>query len=84
MKQRALLISFIVFGALIGSVMGEIFGVFFQQGGMRTILSEGVFLGFDPMSINLQVIILTLGFSFKFNLLSAIGVILGVYAYRKL
>ena len=84
MRHKSLFISFIVFGALVGSVMGEIFGAFFPPGLMHTLLSKGVFIGFDPTSINLQVIILTLGFVFRFNLLSAVGVVLGVYAFRKL
>ncbi len=84
MKHTALFITFIIFGALLGSVMGEILGTFVSQGLMHTILSKGVFIGFEPGSLNLQVIIITVGFMFRFNLLSALGVALGIYAFRKL
>ena len=84
MKHSALFIAFVLFGALVGSVMGEIIGSFVTEGIMYHVLSKGIFIGFDPTSINLQVIIFTLGFAFKFNLLSALGAVLGVYAYRKL
>jgi hypothetical protein len=84
MKHSALFIAFIMFGALVGSVLGEIIGGFLGEGLMYNILSKGIFIGFDPTSINLQVIIFTLGFSIKFNLLSALGAVMGGYAYRKL
>ena len=84
MQHKALFITFIIFGALVGSVMGEIFGTFFPIGFINTLLSKGLFIGFDPVTANLGVIILTLGFNFKFNLLSATGVVLGIYAFRKL
>lgn len=84
-KSVGSLILFMVVGGLVGTVFGEILGRLLGGGVLRTVLSEGVPFGLNPpVTVDLRVLTLTLGFTFKITLLGVLGLVLGVYLYRKL
>ena len=76
----------LIIGALIGSVMAQIIGLFFhdQASLMHKFFIAGINLGFEPRLINLYVFDFTFGFHIKFNLLTLLGFIGAIYLGRVL
>jgi hypothetical protein len=67
-----------IIGALLGSIMGEALAK------SVPLLSRGVSAGIDPpVTLDLFVIKLTLGFSLKLNVASAIGILLALFIFRR-
>lgn len=82
-KSGGYLLLFIFIGGLLGSILGEILLVVSPQGTVQSIFGEALSLGLDPpVTVNLVLIKLTLGFLLKINLLSVLGMLLGAYLYK--
>ncbi len=82
-KSGGYLLLFIFIGGLLGSILGEILQVVSPQGTVQSIFGEALSLGLDPpVTVNLVLIKLTLGFLLKINLLSVLGMLLGAYLYK--
>lgn len=60
----------LLIGAVIGSAMGEIFRPYVP------IIGSGVVIGFKPVTVDLNVITLTLGMMFKVTISAVIGILL--------
>ena len=83
-KSPWLLLLFILFGGLLGGILGEILRVMAPGGSVQNIFSTAVTPGLmPPLSIDLVLITLTFGFSLKMNLLTFIGMFLGIYLYKQ-
>ncbi|MGI6588362.1 MAG: DUF4321 domain-containing protein [Peptococcia bacterium] len=81
MRGRGLgfLIVLLIIGGLIGSLIG------LALGNIWPILDQGLpLIGFEPMTIDLSVIVLTFGFTLKLNVASTIGLLLAFIIYLKL
>ena len=80
------MILFTDVGGLVGTLLAGILGRLFGGGGfIRTLLTDGVSFGLKPpVTINLRVLTLSFGFAFRITLLGVVGLVLGVYLYRKL
>jgi hypothetical protein len=73
------LIVLLIIGGLIGSLIG------LALGNIWPILDQGLpLIGFEPMTIDLSVIVLTFGFTLKLNVASTIGLLLAFIIYLKL
>lgn len=74
----------LVVGALIGSIMAEIIGLFFQEEDslIHKFFIAGLNPGFGPKELDLYVFDCTLGFHFKVNLLTLMGFIGAIYLGR--
>ncbi len=82
-KRSLGFIFLIIFlGALIGTALGEILGVLLPEGVVREFFLRSASPEFGPALLNLELITITLGFSFKFNVIGIIGVIIAVYILR--
>lgn len=82
MKARTrnpwLLFLLLAAGVVIGGVLGEIFKDSIK------ILSYSKSIGFQPFTLDLSVIKLTLGFVLHLNLASVIGIILAILIFSRL
>lgn len=81
MRGRGLgfLIILLIIGGLIGSLLG------IALGNIWPILNQGLpLIGFEPVTIDLSVIVLTFGFTLKLNVASTIGLLLAFVIYLKL
>lgn len=79
------LILFTDVGGLVGTLLAGILGRLFGGGFIRTLLTDGVSFGLKPpVTINLRVLTRSFGFVFRITLLGVVGLVLGVYLYRKL
>jgi hypothetical protein len=83
-KTPWLLIFFIIVGGLFGGVLGEVLKSLSPEGPLRDFFLKAYTLGLDPpFTLDLRLISLTLGMTFKLNLFSFLGILLGVYIYKQ-
>ena len=77
------LIVILIVGAFLGTIVGNLVGMIVPADSQwRSLFVQNVQLGISPTNIDLQIIDLTFGFLFKFNLSSFIGVILAALLFR--
>jgi len=82
-KSPWVLLIFVLIGGLLGGVLGEILRVMAPQGTIQTVFATNITPGISPpLTIDLVLIKLTLGFVLKINLLSLLGMFLGIYLYK--
>ena len=76
----------LIIGALIGGIVAEIIGLFYQDevSLIHQLFIAGIELGFDPRPINLYVLDFTFGFHARVNLLTLMGAIGAIYLGRLL
>ncbi len=83
-RNSGMLILFVVIGAILGGILGELLrGVEALQGILPYLVTTYPVFDMKPVQINLYVIKLTLGLSFTPNLMSIIGVVLAVVIFRR-
>lgn len=84
-KSGLMLLVFILVGGLLGGVLGEILRVLTPPGTVQNIFAKAIMLGLDPpLNFELFMLKLTFGFVFKINLLTLLGIFLGIYLYKNL
>lgn len=84
-KSGWTLLGFILIGGLLGGMLGEILTVFSPSEQIQTIFARSLSPGIDPpLTVNLILIKVTFGFLFKINLLTILGILLGVYLYKNI
>jgi len=77
------LIVFVIIGGLLGGILGEILHVMAPQGTIQSIFSTHFMPGIDPpLTVDLVLIKLVLGLSLKINILSILGMFIGIYLYK--
>lgn len=84
-KSGWTLLGFIFIGGLLGGMLGEILTVFSPSEQIQTIFAKSVSPGIDPpLTVDLVLFKITLGFLFKINLLTILGIFLGMYLYKNI
>lgn len=82
-KSPWVLFMFVLIGGLLGGILGEILHVMAPQGTIQSIFSTHFTPGINPpLTIDLVLITLVLGFSIKINILSILGMFIGIYLYK--
>jgi len=82
-KSPWVLFIFIIIGGLLGGILGEILHVIAPQGTIQSIFSAHFMPGINPpLTIDLILLKLTLGFGLKVNIISVLGMFVGVYFYK--
>ena len=83
-KTPWLLIFFILLGGLIGGLLGETLRVISPEGILQDIFSRTYSIGINPpLTLDLKLFAATIGFSFRMNLFSLLGILLGIYIYKQ-
>lgn len=83
-KSVWMLVAFVVLGGLLGGILGEILRIIAPPGTIQNIFSKAVSPGLNPpMVIDLVFLNITLGFWLKMNLLTFLGMVLGLYLYKQ-
>ncbi len=72
----------VILGAVMGSALGEVIGLVLPEGVVKQFFLRAATFGINPTTINLVIITLTLGFTFKLNIIGFIGIILAAYIFR--
>lgn len=66
-------------------MLGEILTVFSPSEPIQTIFARALSPGIDPpLTINLVLFKITIGFLLKINLLTILGILLGIYLYKNI
>jgi len=82
-KSPWILFVFLLIGGLLGGILGEILQVISPQGTIQNIFSTHFSVGItQPLTLDLILVKLTLGFRLKINILSILGTCAGVYLYK--
>ncbi len=83
-KGTGLLVLFIIIGGLLGAVLGEILNILTPDSFLANIFTKGYNLGLNPpLTIDIKLLSLTIGFLFRINLITLIGIFLGIYIYKQ-
>ena len=82
-KSPWVLLIFVLIGGLLGGILGEILRIMAPHGTNQSIFSTHFTPGISPpLTIDLVLVKVTLGFSLKINILSVLGMFVGVYLYK--
>jgi hypothetical protein len=83
-KSPWLLLLFILLGGLLGGILGEILRVMAPKGTIQNIFTTALTPGINPpVTLDLVLLKLTFGVVLKMNLLSFLGMFLGIYLYKQ-
>ena len=84
-KSPWILLSCVLIGGLFGGLLGEILMAIAPAGVIQNVFSQAVHPGLaPPVTIDLWLLRLTVGFTVKMNLLAFMGIILGVFIYKQI
>ncbi|HCW75842.1 MAG TPA: hypothetical protein DHU63_04805 [Candidatus Marinimicrobia bacterium] len=85
-RNLGLIILAVIIGAVTGSVLGNFVGMVMPQGVVRDFfllpLDSSVIGLVKPFTLNLHVISLTLGLTFRINIVGILGIGLALYVLR--
>ena len=81
-KSYWMLIIFVLIGGILGGILGEILRVMAPHGNIQTIFATHFNPGISPFTIDMVLLKFTVGFELTINLLSLIGMFLGIYLYK--
>ncbi|MEW6324696.1 MAG: DUF4321 domain-containing protein [Nitrospirota bacterium] len=74
---------FILIGGFVGTLLSSILRAATAGGPISEFFIQEISPGLQPFTLDLVLVSLTLGFSFSFNLLSILGIILAIYLYKQ-
>jgi hypothetical protein len=72
----------ILIGAFIGTALGEVLALILPEGVVKEFFLRSAIFSLGPGTLNLVVFTFTLGFSFKINVISVLGVVIIAYFLR--
>jgi hypothetical protein len=83
-KSPWLLFVFVLLGGLLGGILGEVLQVMAPKGTIQNIFSTALTPGINPpFTVDLVLLKVTFGFVLKMNLLTFLGMFLGIYLYKQ-
>jgi len=83
LKQNIPLTIFILLmGLILGSFIGDLLGMVLPDGAVKIAMTTPLRIGFHPISIDLHIFTLILGFMIKINLFGVIGVLILGYSLK--
>ncbi len=82
-KSPWVLFIFILTGGLLGGILGEILHVMAPQGMIQNIFATHFTPGINPpVTLDLVLLKLTVGIGVKINIISILGMFIGIYLYK--
>jgi hypothetical protein len=81
-KSAVFIIFIIVIGAMIGTALGEVIGILVPEGVVQDFFLKSASAQMGPGTLDIILLTLTLGFSFKINVMGVIGILIAAYALR--
>jgi len=78
-KSLGWIFLILLFGIFIGSALGEVLAYILPAGVVKDFFLRAAQFSLGPATLNLIVVTFTIGFSFKLNIISVLGV--GITAY---
>jgi hypothetical protein len=81
-KSAVFIIFIIIIGAMIGTALGEVIGILVPEGVVQDFFLKSASASIGPGTLDIILLTLTLGFSFKINVMGVIGILIAAYALR--
>ncbi len=83
-RKRTVKFIFLIlfFGILLGTLLGLLVGFIVPEGVVKDFFVKSITLGWEPVTLNLSLLTLTVGFSFKVSVLSLLGIAITWYYLR--
>jgi|UniRef100_A0A7C3YRT6 hypothetical protein len=81
-RKLGLTLFIIIVGGIVFGVIGEVIGLIIPESPVKKVILKYIWVGFSPVTINLNIVSFTIGFHIKFNLLSVLGIIFLGYILR--
>jgi hypothetical protein len=81
-KNLGYITLIIILGALIGSALGEIIALVLPTGVVKEFFLKSAAASIGPGTLNIIILTITLGFSFKINVIGILGVVIAAYLLR--
>lgn len=75
-------IVIIILGAMIGTLFGELIGLLLPEGVVKEFFLRSGSLVLGPAKLNLILFSMTFGFTFKFNIIGFLGILIAIYILR--
>ena len=74
----------LLFGAVIGTLLGQIVGMLLPEGAVHDLFFKGVSVGLHkPMDLDLAVLQVVFGITLAVNPITLVGLLLGIYLVVK-
>ena len=74
----------LLISGIVGNLLGIFLGALLPQGSVNDVLARSVDIGLDPpLSIDLWIVSLSLGFQLRLNLCSFLFMFFGLMLYKK-
>lgn len=84
MKNTMHVVVVVAIGSLLGIFIGKLFNIWFPAGQINALLNTGINTGLNPTTVDLNLVELTAGLVFKFNISSVVGIFLAAVVYKQL
>ncbi len=81
-KNIPLTIFILLMGLILGSFIGDLLGMVLPDGAVKTVMTTPLRIGFHPISLDLHIFTIILGFMIKINLFGFIGVLILGYSLK--
>lgn len=83
-QKRSIIFIFIVLfvGAVAGTALSSFVGMVLPEGVVKDFFLNSKPLGWDPFTLNLQIITITMGFTLDISVASILGMAAGWYFLR--
>ncbi|MFC1499870.1 DUF4321 domain-containing protein [Candidatus Zixiibacteriota bacterium] len=81
-RRLGSLILWLICGAVIGSLFGELLGLVLPEGVVKDFFLTSTDIGIGPVPINLAVVSFTFGFTFDINVTGVLGILFAAYYFR--
>ncbi len=85
MKNALHVVVVVVVGSLLGMFISKLAGIWFPAGSqVAGLINTGINTGLNPTTVDLNLVEVTAGLVFKFNISSIIGIFLSAVVYKQL
>jgi len=81
-RKLGVLFLWLICGAVIGSLLGELIGLILPDGVVRDFFLAGTDLGFSPVTVDLAVLTFTIGLTLTINVMGVLGILFAAYYFR--
>ena len=84
MKNALHVVVVVAVGSLFGMFVNKLFGIWFPTGPVNSLLNTAINTGLHPTTVDLNLVEVTAGLVFKFNIASVAGIFLAAVVYKQL
>ena len=81
-ENKGLSIFILIMGLILGSFIGDLLGMVLPDGAVKMVMTTPLKIGFHPISLDLHIFTIILGFMIEINLFGFIGVLILGYSLK--